>query len=169
MAVARDMVPLRYAAFRIAFGVTGCFALAEALDWDFTFVGPMLAAQMLVKIRHAPTIAQGLAQLIIIAFANGLVLLLATFFITTPIVLILALGLLLALTYYAQFRGAPEIITLMLQLAAVTIPVFAVVSAATAAGFASMLLQGSIVALAATWATFAIFPAVDESAPTPGN
>jgi hypothetical protein len=158
------MAPLRYAAYRIAVGVTGCFAFAEALDWDFTFVGPMLAAQMLVKIRRPPTIAQGLMQLVVIAFATGLVLLLTTFFITAPLVLIVALGLLLTLTYYAQFRGAPEIITLLLQIAAVTIPVFAVVSTATAAGFASTLLQASIVALVAVWAAFAIFPAADDQA-----
>jgi hypothetical protein len=164
IAVARDKAPLRHAALRIAFGVTGCFALAEALDWDFTFVGPMLAAQMLVKIRRAPTITQGLTHLVIIALATGLVLLLTTCFITAPAVLILALGLLLTLTYYAQFRGAPEIITLLLQIAAVTIPVFAVVSTATAAGFASTLLQASIVALVAAWATFAIFPAADNQA-----
>ena len=56
---ARGTVALRRAAFRIAFGVTGAFAIAEALDWDFTFVGPMLAAQMLVKLPRPPTIAQG--------------------------------------------------------------------------------------------------------------
>jgi hypothetical protein len=163
-AVAPEAGPLRHAAFRIAFGVTGSFALAEALDWDFTFVGPMLVAQLLIKMQRPPTIRQGVALLIVIALSTGLVLLLATFFLRTPSALILTLGLLLILAYYAQFRGAPEIVTLLLQMSAVTIPVFAVVSTTTASGFASTLLQASIVALGTIWATFAIFPAADGPA-----
>ena len=157
----------RRAAFRIAFGVTGAFAIAEALDWDFTFVGPMLAAQLLIKLPRPPTIAQGLGLLVIIALTNGLVLLLATSLIGAPGALLLALGLVLYFTCYGQFRGAPELLTLLLQIALVTLPVFAVVSPETAAGFASTLLQASIVALGTVWAAFAIFPAAVDPATSP--
>jgi hypothetical protein len=58
--------------------------------------------------RRPPTVAQGLALPIIIAFSTGLVLLLATSFIGAPAVLILALGLLLTHTYYTKFRGRPN-------------------------------------------------------------
>src|SRR5918993_5750301 len=114
---ARGTLAQRRAAFRLAFGVTSSFVVAEALDWDFTFVGPMLAAQLLVKMPRPPTIAQGLGLVVIIALTTGFVLLLVNSLISAPTVLILALGLLLALTYYAQFRGAPELVTLLLQIA----------------------------------------------------
>jgi Protein of unknown function (DUF2955) len=163
----RETVHLRRSAFRIAFGVTGAFALAEALNWDFTFLGPMLAAQSLVKLRRPPTAAQGFAFILVIAITNGIVLLLATSLVGAPAVLLLALGLLLMCAYYAQFRGAPEVVTLLFQIALVTIPVFAVVSPSTASSFTATLLQAGIVALCAVWAAFAIFPATDDRMTAP--
>src|SRR5215211_9456699 len=100
---ARGTLAQRRAAFRLAFGVTSSFAIAEALDWDFTFVGPMLAAQLLVKMQRPPTIAQGLGLVVIIALTTSLVLVLTNWLISAPAVLILALALLLTLTYYAPW------------------------------------------------------------------
>jgi hypothetical protein len=53
------VVTARRAALRLAFGVTACFALVEALDWDATFLAPLLAANMLVKLQRPPSFAQG--------------------------------------------------------------------------------------------------------------
>ena len=159
-----EAAALRRSGYRIAFGVTGCFAVAEAMDWDFTFVGPMLAAQILVKLRRPPTLGQGIGLLAVVALTNGLVLLLSTALIAAPGVLILALGLLFCLTTYAQFRGAPDLVTMLLQIATVTIPVFAVVSPDTASGFATTLFQAAFVALMAVWAAFALFPAPGDPA-----
>src|SRR5690554_1447292 len=87
----------RAAALRLAFGVTCCFALAEALDWDATFLAPLLAAQMLVKLHRPPGLAQGLSLLVLIALSTGAVLAITAAFIGNPTVLIAALALLIHL------------------------------------------------------------------------
>src|SRR5215468_344746 len=83
----------QHATLRIAFGVTAGFAIAEALDWDFTFLAPMLAAQVLAKPGPAPTVGQALGMIIMFGVSAGTVLLLSTAFVTTPPVLVLALAL----------------------------------------------------------------------------
>ena len=145
-------------ALRLAFGVTACFALVEALEWDATFLAPLLAAQMLVKLKQPPSIAQGLAVVLLIGLSTGTVLLITTAFISHPAVLILALALLIYLSFYAHLRGAPELATLLVQISAVSLPVIAVLSPDGAVGFAATLLSAGVVALLTVWATFAAFP-----------
>jgi hypothetical protein len=54
----QELVVVRRAALRLAFGVTACFALVEALGWDATFLAPLLTAQMLTKLRQPPSLSQ---------------------------------------------------------------------------------------------------------------
>ena len=127
----------RNAALRLAFGVTGCFAIVEALDWDATFLAPLLAANMLVKTPRPPSLAQGLVVVILFASSTAAVLLLSTLVISNPEVLILALMLLLYLSFYAHRRGAPDLATLLPQISAVSLPIVAVLSPDGAGAFAS--------------------------------
>src|SRR3954471_8857458 len=108
------------AALRVAFGVTGCFAVVEALDWDASFLAPLLAANMLVKTPRPPSLAEGFVVVLLIALSTAVVLLLSTLVISNPDVLILALVLLLYLSFYAHRRGAPELATLLPQISAVS-------------------------------------------------
>ena len=157
--VATERAPrARRAALRLAFGVTACFALVEALEWDATFLAPLLAAQMLVKLKQPPSIAQGLAVVLLIGLSTGTVLLITTAFISHPAVLILALALLIYLSFYAHLRGAPELATLLVQISAVSLPVIAVLSPDGAVGFAATLLSAGVVALLTVWTAFAAFP-----------
>src|SRR3546814_11640946 len=64
----------RQAALRLDVGVTISFALVEALDWDATFLAPLLAANMLFKLQRAPTFAQGVFFVLLIALSTGVVL-----------------------------------------------------------------------------------------------
>src|SRR5215207_4684505 len=134
--LAGAMQGARRAALRLAFGVTACFALVEALEWDATFLAPLLAANMLVKLKRPPGLTQGLGLIVLIAVSTGIVLALTTAFIRARAVLILALGLLIYLSFYAHRRGAPELVTLLLQISAVSLPVIAVVSPDGAGAFA---------------------------------
>jgi hypothetical protein len=86
------VIGARRAALRLAFGVTACFTVVEALAWDATFVAPLLAAQMLIKLQRPPSLAQGLGLLVLVALSTGMVLALTTALISMPAVLILALG-----------------------------------------------------------------------------
>ena len=149
----------RRAALRLAFGVTACFAAVEALEWDATFLAPLLAANMLVKLPRPPTLAQGLVVLVLIALSTGTVLVVTIALIANPAVLILALTLLLYLSFYAHRRGAPELPTLLLQISTVALPTVAVLSPEGAGGFATTLLLAGCVALITVWFAYAAFPA----------
>lgn len=146
------------AAFRLAFGVTACFAVVEALDWDVTFLAPLLAANMLVKLPRPPSLTQGLAVVVLMALSTGAVLVLTAAVIGRPAVLIAVLALVMYLSFYAHRRGAPELATLLLQMSAVTIPVVAVLSPEGAGAFAATLVMAGIVALIAVWVAHAVFP-----------
>jgi hypothetical protein len=148
----------RPAALRLAFGVTACFALAKALDWDVTFLAPLLAANMLVKLHRPPSLAQGLGVIVLIALSTGAVLVLTTALIARPAALILALTLLLYISFYAHRRGAPELATLLLQISAVSLPTVAVLSPDGAGTFATTLISAGGVALITVWVAHAAFP-----------
>jgi hypothetical protein len=149
----------RRAALRLAFGVTACFAAVEALDSDASFLAPLLAANMLVKQPRPPNLGQGLAVIVLIALSTGAVLALTAMVISKPAALILALTLLIYLSFYAHRRGAPDLATLLVQLSAVTVPTIAVLSPAGAGTFAATLVSAGVVALIAVWAAHAAFPA----------
>jgi hypothetical protein len=148
----------RRAALRLAVGVTACFALVEAFEWDATFLAPLLAANMLIKLPRPPSLAQGLGIILLIALSTGVVLALTAAFIRMPSVLILVLGLLIYLSSYAHRRGAPDLATLLLQISAVSLPVIAVLSPDKAGAFAATLGLAGIVALLTVWAAHAAFP-----------
>ena len=149
----------RRGALRLAFGVTGCFAVVEAFNWDATFLAPLLAANMLVKSPRPPSLAQGLVVVLLIALSTATVLVLTTLVIISPEVLILALMLLLYLSFYAHRRGAPDLATLLPQVSAVSLPIVAVLSPDGAGAFAATLVAAGVVALLTVWAAHAAFPA----------
>lgn len=153
----------RRAALRLAFGVTACFGVVEAFDWDVSFLAPLLAANMLVKLPRPPTLAQGAAIVALMALSTGAVLMLTAALIGNPAVLILALALVMYLSFYAHRRGAPDLATLLLQMSAVTLPVVSILAPHAADAFATMLVMASIVALLTVWLAHASFPAAEAA------
>jgi hypothetical protein len=166
---AEDVATLgrRHAALRLAVGVTCCFVLAEALNWDATFLAPMLAAQFLVKLPRSPTLKQAVGIVVLIAAAMFGVLFASVILVSNPLSFILCLGLLHYLAFYAQLRGAAEFPTLMIQIAGVAMPVFVVVSPALASGLAATLVSAGVVAILTIWAAYAAFPATVGAQETP--
>ena len=162
----------RQAALRLAVGVTACFAFVEAFDWDASFLAPLLAANMLVKLPRAPSLAQGLFVVGLIALSTGIVLVLTMAAMSNPPVLVLAITLLLYISFYAHRRGAPDLMTLLPQVSAVSIPVIAVLSPDGAGAFAATLVMAGVVALITAWAAFAAFPppaaTAADASPAPG-
>jgi hypothetical protein len=148
-------------ALRIALGVTASFGIAEGLDWEVTFLAPMLASQFLITMMHPPPFRQALSIVAIIALASGGMAYLAAGLVATPPALVLALGLILYLSFYAHARGAPDMLTLMIQISAVTVPVFTVISPGAGAAFAGLFAKASVVAVLMVWIAFAVFPSAD--------
>ncbi len=159
----RAVEAARRSALRLAFGVTACFGVVEAFDWDVTFLAPLLAANMLVKLPRPPSLAQGAAVIALMALSTGAVLMLTAALIGKPAVLILALALVMYLSFYAHRRGAPELATLLVQLSAVTLPVVSVLSPDGADAFATTLVMAGIVALLTVWFAHAAFPAPEAA------
>ena len=154
-----DNTGVRNAALRLAFGVTGCFAIVEALDWDATFLAPLLAANMLVKTPRPPSLTQGLVVVILFASSTAAVLVLSMLVISNPQVLVMALIQLFFLSFYAHRLGAPDLATLLPQISAVSLPIVAVLSPDSAGAFAKTLVAAGFVALLTVWAAHAAFPA----------
>lgn len=157
----------RHAALRLAVGVTCCFVLAEALNWDATFLAPMLAAQFLVKLPRAPTLKQALGIVVLIAAAMYGVLSLSAILASNALSFILCLGLLHYLAFYAQLRGAAEFPTLMVQIAGVAMPVFVVASPELASGLAGTLVSAGVAAIFTVWAAYAAFPTANGGQEAP--
>lgn len=103
----------------------------------------------------------------LIALSTGIVLSVVTAFIGRPSVLIIALALLLYLSFYAHRRGAPELATLLLQISAVSLPVIAVLSPDGAGTFAATLAAAAAIALISVWAAFAAFPVPADAGAAP--
>jgi hypothetical protein len=154
----------RQAALRLAVGVTVCFAFVEALDWDATFLAPLLAANILAKLPRPPSLRQGLVFVVLMALSTGAVLALTATLLGSPASLILAIALLLYVSFHAHRHGAPELVTLLLQVSAVSIPIIAVLSPDGAGAFAATLVMAGVVALITVWAAFAAFPAPQATA-----
>jgi len=113
---------------------------------------------MLVKTPRPPTLAQGFVVVILFAVSTGAALILSTLVISSPEVLVLALMLLLYLSFYAHRRGAPDLATLLPQISAVSLPIVAVLSPDGAGAFAATLVAAGFVALLTVWAAYAAFP-----------
>jgi hypothetical protein len=150
-------------ALRLGLAVSFCFILAEVFNWDVTFLGPMLAAQLLVKLRQRPPLVQGIGIVVIISVAMAGVFFMSASLVSNPFSLLLCLGLLHYFVFYAHLRGAPEFTTLMLQIAGVAMPVFVVVSPAIASDLAVTLIVAGAVAIATVWTAFAVFPNPDKT------
>jgi hypothetical protein len=158
-----EQLGARRMALRIALAATASFVVAEALDWDFTFFGPMLAAQLLASSRQCPTLRQGMGFVAVIGAANLLALLLSGALVEMPPVLVLALALVLFLSFYGQHRGVPDFVTMMVQISTVAIPVFAVITPELAAKMAEALATGGLIAALAVWAAHAVFPDPEDA------
>lgn len=151
----------RNTALRLAAGVTGCFVLADVLNWDATFLAPVLAAQLLLKLPKKPSLKHSLGVIVVIVVSMFGVLFLSTVLVSNALSFILFLALLHYLSFYAHLRGAPEFPTLMVQIAGVAVPVYVVVAPALASGLATTLVQAGVIAVVTVWVSFLVFPAPD--------
>jgi len=148
----------RRAILRFAFGVTGCFVTAEILDWDFAFLGPMFAAQLLSSLAPPPTLGAAVVILGLIAGAMIFNLAVVAVFLSSPWCLILAVLLVLYVAFYAQRRGAPNLATMALQVGAVAMPALAGASDTLAPRFAANLVQAMAIAILTAWIMHSILP-----------
>ncbi|WP_119275259.1 DUF2955 domain-containing protein [Taklimakanibacter deserti] len=154
---------------RIAIAATLAFTIAELANWDFSFLAPMLAVQLLASAPSAPSLRQGLAMPLVILIATALAFGVSRLFSLSPLVLLALVGLVICWSFYGQRRGAPAAIMLLVQIAFCCIPVISTISFDLAWLFMIELLRGSIAAVVTVWIVHLLIPSpsAPEASATP--
>lgn len=153
---------------RLAFAATFAFAIAALRDWEFSFLAPMLAVQILAATPACPNFRQGATIPLVIFLSTKIALGASTLLMGTPVVLLAVVGLVICWTFYGQRRGAPAIAVLLVQIAFCCVPLIATISLDVARDFSDFLLWSSIAAIATVWIAYALFPAPPNPAQAAG-
>ncbi len=144
---------------RLAFAATFGFAIAALRDWEFSFLAPMLAVQILAATSACPSFRQGATIPLVIFLATSIALGVSTLLMGAPVVLLAVVGLVICWTFYGQRRGAPAIVVLLIQIAFCCVPLISTISLDIARDFSDFLLWSSIAAIFTVWVAYALFPA----------
>ena len=163
--IALGFSPADRLVLRLAFAATLGFAIAIGLHWEFSFLAPMLAVQIVAALPVCPNFRQGVAIPLVIFLATTAALAAATLLEDAPVVLMAIVGLVLCWTFHGQRRGAPAIAMLLVQIAFSAVPLMSTLSLDLAHGFAAFLQKSSIAAIVTVWISHALVPA---PAPSPG-
>lgn len=148
----------------MALAATLGFAVAILFRWEFSFLTPMLAFQMLGAMPVAPGLRQGLAIPLVIFLATNVALVASTLFLGAPFLILVIIGLIVCWTFYGQRRGAPAIFMLLIQISICSVPLFSTVSIDLGHELAEFLQRSSIAAIAIVWISHALIPALPTSA-----
>ncbi len=165
---ARPFAPLTAAdslVLRIGFAAAAGFAIAALLDWEFSFMTPLLAVQILAAMPRRPTLVQGLAIPLAILLATQAAMFASALLAGLPHVLLAVVGLAVFWSFYGQRLGAPGIIMLMVQIAFCCVPLMSTVSIDLARQFSEFLLKSSLAAMAIVWVAHGLLPGPPPQTP----
>jgi hypothetical protein len=156
-------------AFRIAFAAAVGFTLGHVAGWDFPFLPPLFAVQLLTGNRSL-SLQQAFGFVVLMAAGCVFSVLIAQIFVETPLVLIpiLALLIFLAFLMLARSQAVPAASAFLITTSIV--PLVAVSSIELAYGLVYTLIAGSILAVLLTFLTYAFFPSrghISEAAQPP--
>lgn len=150
----RNQVP----ALRLAIGVSATFVIGMILQWPFAFLAAVLASMSLQQ-PAAPGL-RGSVRLVAIAFVmliTGYILFSALMPYRTAFTA--AQILLLIWSFSLSVRGKPSLLVVLALMESVMMPFLVHLSRDLAGAFAIWLPANLAIALLATWASFALFPA----------
>ena len=150
--------PRRHAVYRLAFGVGGTLIVADAFGAAFPFLAAILAMMLLANADRPPRLLQGFIVFLVIVVATTVVNTVSSILVDHPIPFALVVTLLIFLSFYAHWRGAPPIVTLLAQLAIISVPLYAIISPAAASALSYVLWEASFIAVVVVWIAFAAFP-----------
>lgn len=145
-------------ALRIALAATLAFTIAEFANWEFSFLAPMIAVQLMAASPKPPGLRLGVAVPLVILVSTFAALGISSLTLLTPTVLLLLVSLVICLSFYGQRRGAPGAVMLLVQIAFCCIPVIYTISFDLAWQFTSALLRGSIAAIITVWIVHLFVP-----------
>jgi hypothetical protein len=143
---------------RYAVGVTLAVALAMGIDWQLSYLTPILALSFLGPPARGPS-ARSLTAIVGVVTAAALVgVVVSAALLSYPVVFLLVEGLILFLLFYHNARGAPSIVITFLMIAVTVIPILALQSMAVALGVAQGLVVGAAAAVVVVWLAYALIP-----------
>lgn len=143
----------------MAVAATLGFAIAIMFGWEFSFLVPMLAVQMVAATPAFPNLGQGLFMPIVMWLGTTGALIVASLLADAPFVQLLILAVVICLTFYAKRRGAPGILVLFLQIAFCGVPLYATVSLDLAHIFADFMQRSTMAAALTLFISHLVIPA----------
>ena len=143
---------------RIAFAVTAGFLVGELLDWDLSFLTPVLAVQLIAAAPVMPSFRQGLATILLFGATTGAALVASELFADMPVLFTILLALVTLSAFYLQAHKQQPLLSMLLLVSFTILPVVAVREPAAATVVAFAIFRSGVIAVFLIWLTFALFP-----------
>nr|WP_298689839.1 DUF2955 domain-containing protein [uncultured Dongia sp.] len=144
--------------FRIALAVALGLTLAEAQEEPFSFLAPMFAFQLLMKMPRAPGIKQGVGFVLVVIIASVVALSLANSLADRPLVYLIILALIFFGCFLLQLMGKGGPLPGLLLICNAAVPVLAVVSGDLARDFVLIMIASAGSAVLLAWLAYAALP-----------
>ena len=154
--VAEDADERHALAFRIALAASAGFTLGHLAGWDFPFLPSLIAVQLLSAVRSLD-LKRAFGFVVLMALGCGASLFISLVFDDRPLNLVVIIGLLIFLEFWALARGVAAAGILLITTSFV--PLMAVSSIDLAYALVHDLVLGSILALLLVFLVHALFPA----------
>lgn len=152
---------------RMAVAGTLGFAIAIWFGWPISFLAPMLAVKFIPGMPTFPGPVQALLIPIVMWVATTSALILANVLGDAPFVQLIVLALVIFVSFYAKWQGAPGIVVLLLQIGFCIIPLFSTVSLELGHFIADFLQRNTVAAMATVLIAHLVVPALPPSRQAP--
>jgi hypothetical protein len=154
---------------RLAVGTAGSFTLAEVLDWELSFLIPVLVVQLLAAMPAPPSVMQGVSVMAVFGATTFLALITSSLLAHMPVLLTIVVGTMLFIAFFLQASGRAGLVATLLLVSFGIVPVVAVQSPDTASAIAFFIFRGGVVAVLWVWLLFALFPSVPPAGVQPAS
>jgi hypothetical protein len=143
---------------RYALGSTIAMAVAMGINWQLSFLTPVLSLSFLASPAPRPTLKHGGAFVATIAVACLAAMTLGKYLLSYPLVYLPVACLVLLRIFYMMLSGRSPILTTWLLIAVLVIPLIMITSPAIANRVALGILTGAAATLAVVWLTYGLLP-----------
>lgn len=151
-----DMRNLRI--LRYVIGSTIAMAVAMGINWQLSFLVPVLSLNFLVSPAPRPSLKQGVGFVTNVAVACLAGFLLGVYVISYPLLYIPFAGLVLFRLFYYKASGRSPLLTTWLLIALLVIPLITITSPAIATLVAVGILTSAAVTVCVVWLTHGLLP-----------
>ena len=149
---------------RMGFGTAASFTLAEALNWELSFLISVLVVQLLATMPGSPSVAQGLGAMVVFGATTSLALVTSQVLAPMPVLLTIMLATVLFFAFYLQTSGRAGLVATLLLVSFGIVPLASVQAPDIAPAIAFYIFRSGIVAVLSVWIAFALFPTALASA-----